>query len=117
MSADSGDWFDTVLGLLIGLEDTMTVGDILLIAAVILIILVPVVMPFSFYRIKPMLQDISERAAERDRALLEEIKKIAPLLRQTVDSTAERDQALLDEFRKLTNAIDEETKRQEAGET
>ena len=64
-----------------------------------------------------MLQDISERAAERDRALLEEIKKIAPLLRQTVDSTAERDQALLDEFRKLTHAIDEETKRQEAGET
>lgn len=117
MSADSGDWFDTVLGLLIGLEDTMTLGDILLIAAVILFIVVPVVMPFSFYRIKPLLQDLSQRAAERDRALLEEIKKIAPLLRQTVDSTAERDQALLDEFRKLTYAIDEETKRQEAAKT
>ena len=117
MSADSGDWFDTVLGLLIGLEDTMTLGDILLIAAVILFIVVPVVMPFSFYRIKPLLQDLSQRAAERDRALLEEIKKIAPLLRQTVDSTAERDQALLDEFRKLTHAIDEETKRQEAAKT
>ena len=117
MSANPGDWFDSVLGLLIGLEDTMTVSDILLIAAIILIIVVPVVMPFSFYRIKPLLHDISERAAERDRALLEEISKIAPLLRQTVNSTAERDQALLDEFRKLTHAIDEETRRQEAGET
>ena len=117
MSANPGDWFDSVLGLLIGLEDTMTVGDILLIAVIILIIVVPVVLPFSFYRIKPLLQDISERAAERDRALLEEISKIAPLLRQTVNSTAERDQALLDEFRKLTHAIDEETRRQEAGET
>ena len=63
MSADSGDWFDTVLGLLIGLEETMTVGDILLIAAVILIIVVPVIMPFSFYRIKPMLQDISDQGS------------------------------------------------------
>lgn len=113
MSANPSDWFDSVLGLLIGLEDTMTMTDVLLIAAIVLIIVVPVVMPFSFYRIKPMIKEISELAADRDRALLEEHRKIAPLLRQIADASAERDQALLVEFRKITRALNEENEPQD----
>ncbi len=108
MSANPSDWFDSILGLLIGLEDTMTITDVLLITAIVLIIVVPVVMPFSFYRIRPMIKEISEMAAQRDHALLEENRKIAPLLSRIADASAERDQALLVEFRKITRALNEE---------
>ena len=84
MSANLGDWFDSILSLLIDLEDGMTFGVVLLIAAIILIILVPVIMPFSFYGIKPMIKEISDQAAERDRALLEEIRKITLALHEQV---------------------------------
>ena len=89
MSASNGDFFDSILSLIIGLEDGITYGDVLLIAAIILILLVPVIMPFSFYRIKPMLKEISDQAAERDRELLEENKKIAALLSQIASALNE----------------------------
>ncbi len=89
MSANPSDWIDTVLGVLIGLEDTMTIGDVVLIAAVILIILVPVILPFSFYRIKPMIKEISDQAAQRDLALLEEIRKMNRLLHRIADTSGE----------------------------
>lgn len=113
MNENPGNWFESALGLVIGLDDTMTIGDILAIAAIVLIIVIPIVMPFSFYRIKPLMQELSDRAMERDRALLEEVQKIAPRLRQIADATAASNQALLDEFRKFTSPLDEAVKRQE----
>ncbi len=109
MSANPGNWFESILGLVIGLDDTMTIGDVLAITAIILIIVIPLVMPFSFFRIKPLLSELSDRTAARDRALLEEIQKLAPLLQQIADGAATRDEALLDEFRKLTHGLDENT--------
>ena len=113
MNENPGNWFESALGLVIGLDDTMTIGDILAIAAIVLIIVIPIVMPFSFYRIKPLMQELSDRAMERDRALLEEVQKIAPRLRQIADATAASNRALLDEFRKITSPLDEAVKRQE----
>ena len=86
MNSNSGDFFDTILGALIGLNESMTVTDVVVISVIILIILVPVIMPFSFYRIKPMIKEISENAAERDLVLIEEIRKMNHLLRQVVDN-------------------------------
>jgi TPR repeat protein len=53
MNSNSGDFFDTILGALIGLNESMTVTDVVVISVIILIILVPVIMPFSFYRKNP----------------------------------------------------------------
>ena len=53
MSANPSDWFDTVLSLIIGLEDTMTIGDVMLIAAIVLIIIIPVVLPFPYTASSP----------------------------------------------------------------
>ena len=116
MSANPGDWFDTALSLIIGLEDTMTIGDVLMIAAIVLIITIPVVMPFSFYRIKPLLKEISDSMAERDHALLEENKKIAPLLRQIAEASSERDRAMLEEFRKISRTLNEKNNPPDGGE-
>lgn len=116
MSANPSDWFDTVLGLIIGLEDTMTVGDVMVIAAIVLIIIIPVVLPFSFYRIKPMLKEISDDAAERDRDLLEENKKIASLLRQIAEASSERDKAMLEAFRKISRTLNEKNNQRDGDE-
>ena len=116
MSANPGDWFDTVLSLIIGLEDTMSIGDVLLIAAIVLIIVVPVVMPFSFYRIKPMLKEISDQAAERDRELLEENKKIAFLLRQITEASTGRDKAMLDAFRNISDSLNKMNNQRDGSE-
>ncbi len=116
MSANNGDFFDSILSLIIGLEDGITYGDVLLIAAIILILLVPVIMPFSFYRIKPMLKEISDQAAERDRELLEENKKIAALLSRIAETSSERDKAMLEEFRKISRALNENTNPRDGGE-
>ena len=86
MSSDSNDFFETILSVLIGLEDSMSVGDIMLISAIILIVLVPVILPFSFYRIKPLIKEISDNAAERDLLLIHEIRKMNHLLRKVIDS-------------------------------
>ncbi len=109
MSDTPGNWFESALSLIIGLDDTLSVGDVLAITAIVLIIMIPLVMPFSFFRIKPLLIQLSDRTAIRDRALLDELEKIAPILREIAGSSAERDQALLDEFRKLTGTIDEDS--------
>lgn len=85
MNSNSGDFFDRILGTLIGLEDAMSLSDILLITVIILIILVPVIMPFSFYRIKPLIKEISDNSAERDLLLIQEIRKMNHLLRRIVD--------------------------------
>ncbi len=116
MSANNGDFFDSILSLIIGLEDGITYGDVLLIAVIILILLVPVIMPFSFYRIKPMIKEISDEAAERDRALLEENKKIAALLGKIAEASSERDRAMLEEFRKISRALDEKNNPPDGGE-
>ncbi len=116
MSANPSDWFDTALSLIIGLEDTMTVGDVMVIAAIVLIIIIPVVLPFSFYRIKPMLKEISDEAAERDRDLLEENKKIASLLRQIAEASSERDKAMLEAFRKISRTLNEKNNQRDGDE-
>lgn len=109
MSDTPGNWFESALSLIIGLDDTLSVGDVLAITAIVLIIMIPLVMPFSFFRIKPLLIELSENAAKRDRALLDELQKVTPMLREIADASALRDQALLDEFRKLTGTIDEDS--------
>lgn len=107
MNDGSGDWLGSVLSLIIGLEDTMTIGDVVMIAAIVLIIAIPVVMPFSFYRIKPMLKEISEDAAERDKDLLEENKKITSLLSQIADNSADRDKAMVDALNRISRSLDD----------
>ena len=62
----------------------MSVGFILAIAAIVLIIVLPVVMPFSFYRIKPLMQQLADEAAERDQAMLEEFRTINRALNDEV---------------------------------
>ena len=114
MTDNPSEWFGVLLDSVIGSGDTMSVGFILAIAAIVLIIVLPVVMPFSFYRIKPLMQQLADEAAERDRALLEECRKVAPLLRQLADSAAERDQAMLEEFRTINRALNDEVVRYEA---
>jgi len=106
MSAHPSDWFDSLLGSIIGFGDAMSIGDVLAITAIVLIIVIPIVMPFSFFRIKPLLIQLSDNAAQRDRELLDEIKKIAV-------ASAARDEALLEEFRKLTGNLGDETKVEE----
>ena len=63
-----------------------------------------------------MLKEISDEAAERDRALLEENKKIAPLLRQIAEASSERDKAMLEEFRKISRALTEKNNPRDGGE-
>ena len=113
MASDPSEWFGLVMNFIIGFGETMTIGDVLAIAAVVLIIVIPVVLPFSFFRIKPLMQTLADASAARDRSMLEEFSKIAPLLRQIAESSAERDQALLEEFRKINRALDGEVRRQE----
>ena len=108
MSANPGGWIDSILSMIIGGDNVMSVGVILTIAAIILIVVIPLVMPFSFFRIKPLMQQLAKETAARDRALLEEFEKLAPLLREIADSKTERDQAMLVELRRLTGSHEEE---------
>lgn len=54
------EWFGEMMHTILGLGETMTPADIGLIALVVLVVMIPVVMPFSFYRIKPLMQQLSD---------------------------------------------------------
>ena len=105
------EWFGEMMHKVLGLGQTMTSADIALIALVVLIIMIPVVMPFSFYRIKPLMQRLSDDAAMRDQALLGELRNMTTVLQQQATAAAERDQAQTEELRKITRALDAEVER------
>ncbi len=99
---------------ILGLGETMSPADVGLIALIVLIVTIPVVMPFSFYRIKPLLQKLSDDDAMRDQALLGELRNMTAVLQQQATAAAERDKAQTDELRKITRALDAEVERHEA---
>jgi TPR repeat protein len=114
MSESPTDWFGETMHSILGLGETMTPADIGLIALVVLVIMVPVVMPFSFYRIKPLMQKLSDDAAMRDQALLGELRSMTAVLQQQATAAAESDKAQTEELRKITRALDAEVERHEA---
>jgi hypothetical protein len=100
------EWFGEMMHKILGLGESMTAADIGLIALVVLIVMIPVVMSFSFYRIKPLMQQLSDDDATRDQALLGELRNLNALLQQQATDAAERGQAQTEELRKMTRAFD-----------
>ncbi|MEE9250423.1 MAG: tetratricopeptide repeat protein [Alphaproteobacteria bacterium] len=100
MTDSSTEWFGEAMHALLGLGNTMTISGVLLIALIVVVIIVPVAMPFSYFRIKPLMRQLSEEAAIRDQAMLGELRKMT--------AVAERAQAQTDEPRKMNRAPDAE---------
>jgi len=113
MSDSPTDRFGEMMHSILGLGETMTPADVGLIALVVLVIMIPVVMPFSFYRIKPLMQKLSDDAAMRDQALLGELRTMTAVLQQQATAAADRDKAQTEELRKITRALDAEVGRHE----
>jgi hypothetical protein len=114
MTDSPTEWFGETMHAILGLGETMTPADVGLIALIVLIIMISVVMPFSFYRIKPLMQKLSDDAAMRDQAMISELRNMTAVLQQQATAAAEHDKAQTEELRKITRALDAEVERHEA---